>query len=106
MKISKTNLLDLLLDYIDGKSEAVKRISEAYKTKNTIWSNDEWIYVKDVEACLKSMKKIHQQGEFDQFVNVKQLLLDKKCQTDVIEDVWIKNRLLECRASLQSLYPE
>ncbi|SNY58980.1 hypothetical protein SAMN06297280_3534 [Arsukibacterium tuosuense] len=106
MKISKTNLLDLLLDYIDGKTEAVNRISEAYKTKNTIWSNDEWIYVKDVEASLKSMKKVHQQGEFEQFVNIRQLILDKKCQTDLIEDTWIKNRILECRESMHSLFPE
>ncbi|WP_372626923.1 hypothetical protein [Arsukibacterium sp.] len=106
MKIPKFKLLDLLLDYLDGKSEAVNRISEAYKTKNTIWSNDEWIYVKDVESSLKSLKKIHQQGEFEQFVNIRQLLLSEECQTDLVEDKWMKNRILECRQSLHSLYPE
>lgn len=106
MNISKFELIDLLLGFVNGNENASNKFAEAYKNKNLIWSNDEWIYVKDIEASLKSMKKIYEKGEFEQFSRIEEIILGPSAALDSIEDSWLKRRTLDCRENIKNLYQE
>ena len=103
MDISKFELVALLFDHTNGSEIASKKIAQAYKHKNLIWSQDEWIYVKDVEAALKAMKKLFDKGDFEQFPQIKEMVLGT-APVPEINDSWLKSRILDCQSNLEALY--
>ena len=103
MNISKLELVELLLDYANGNEIASQIIAEANKHKNLIWSQDEWVYVKDVEAALRAMKKLYENGDFSQFSQIKEIILGSESVAEM-SDSWLKNRVLDCRFNLDCLY--
>jgi hypothetical protein len=103
--ISKTDFLDLILAVLNNDTIAVKRMELAHKRQDPIWENAEWIYVKDTEVCLKGLHKLHQDGKFNQFINIQQLILDANISLDEIDSDCIKSKIIDCRNNLMELYP-
>ncbi|MGI5308371.1 hypothetical protein [Rheinheimera sp. WS51] len=104
MNISKLELIALLFDYVNGIETANHKMAEAYKNENRIWSNDEWIYVKDIEVAFRAMKKLHSKGDFKYFPHIKEILLNQESIYN-INDCWLRERILDCKQNLSTLYP-
>ncbi|WP_445765973.1 hypothetical protein [Rheinheimera sp.] len=105
MNISKAELLDLLFEYTNGDEIAGQRVAKAYKNKNLFWSQDEWVYVKDIEAAFRAMKKIQDNEGFEQFSHIREIILGS-APFDGISDNWLRNRVLDCKRNLDTLYSQ
>ncbi len=103
MIISRDHFIELVIGFLEGDEECARAMADAYTKKKPIWEKDEWIYVKDIEMCLKGIYKIHKKGGFDDFRSVKRLILDEEDRTESISDCWIRERIRDCRTSLEGL---
>lgn len=103
MTLSKSEFIDVLIGFVEGDEACVKVMEAAYTKKQPIWAKDEWIYVKDIEMSLKGIYKIYKRGDFENFRSVRDYILSSEDQTALVSDSWARDRLRDCRVSLENI---
>lgn len=48
----------MLWGVVNEAPEALQLRENAAKNKGEYWMSDEWVYVKDIEVCLKMLRKV------------------------------------------------
>lgn len=102
MKISNEALIEFLICFIEGDSESERLMEDAYKGTKKIWEKREWIFVKDIEMCLKGINKTLSTSGFSSLSEAGRFILSDD-DVSLVQDVWVRERVIECRNSLSEL---
>jgi hypothetical protein len=102
MKITNEALVEFLIRFIEGDSDSERMMEDAYKGTKKIWEKNEWIFVKDIEMCLKGIKKTLSTSGFSRLSEVGQFILSNN-DLNSVQNVWVRERIKECRSSLAEL---
>lgn len=102
MNVTKEELVEFLVRFVQGDSESERMMEAAYKGTKKIWEKNEWIFVKDVEMCLKGINKILSDSGFANLRDVGRFILSDSDE-NLIKNDWVRDRVVECRNSLSEL---
>lgn len=102
MKITNEALIEFLVCFIEGNPDNERMMEEAYRGTKKIWEKDEWIFVKDVEMCLKGINKTLSTSGFTCLADAGRFILSD-ADASVVQNTWVRERIIECRSSLAEL---
>lgn len=102
MVISGTELVEFMVGFLAGDPESVRRMQDAYKGACKIWEQSEWIFIKDLEMCLKGINKVLTDSGFSSLSDVGNFILSDS-DASAIKNAWVRNKIVECRCSLAEL---
>ncbi len=102
MNITKEALVEFLVHFVQGDADSEKMMEAAYKGTPKVWEKSEWIFVKDIEMCLKGINKIINDSGFENLEEVGRFILSDSDEY-LIRNPWVRERVVECRNSLAEL---
>jgi len=102
MNITNEALVEFLVCFIEGDADSERMMEEAYRGTKKIWEKEEWIFVKDVEMCLKGINKTLLTSGFTSLADAGRFILSG-ADVSVVQNTWVRERIIECRSFLREL---